>query len=113
MQVIITNHSEKRIKERTGLSKKQSDKLALNALEHGITHREAKGNLKKYLDKLFLSHGKANNMRVYNQKVFLFDRNTLITVINLPTNLVKIANDINKKKENLKESLEESPKDNQ
>lgn len=40
--VVMTNHSVKRTKERIGLSKKIADKNAQRALEYGITHSEAR-----------------------------------------------------------------------
>lgn len=40
--VVMTNHSVKRTKERIGLSKKIADKNAQRALEYGVTHSEAK-----------------------------------------------------------------------
>ena len=75
--VVMTNHSVKRTKERIGLSKKIADKNAQRALEYGITHSEAKGGLCRYLDKLYLSNGNANNVRVYHRYVYLFRGNTL------------------------------------
>lgn len=48
--VVMTNHSVKRTKERIGLSKKIADKNAQRALEYGVTHSEAKGGLCRYLD---------------------------------------------------------------
>lgn len=93
-QVKMTNHSIQRTKDRLGLSKKIADKNAQKALEFGITHSETKGNLKKFLDKLYLSERKANNMRIYNHNVYCFDNKTLITVINLPSNLCKVADKI-------------------
>lgn len=96
MEAIVTNHAKQRTKDRLGVSKKMADKMANKALEHGITHSMAKGNLKGYLDKLYLKHKTANNLRVYNRKVYLFDRGILITIINLPNNLIKIADKIQK-----------------
>lgn len=96
----MTNHSIQRTKERLGLSKKIADKNAEKALELGVTHAEARGNLKKFMDKLYLSCGKANNMRVYHHHVYCFQGQTLITVINLPNSLCKLADVIQKEKEN-------------
>lgn len=62
--VVMTNHSVKRTKERIGLSKKIADKNAQRALEYGVTHSEAKGGLCRYLDKLYLSNGNANNVAI-------------------------------------------------
>ena len=97
MEAIVTHHAKQRTKDRLGVSKKIADKIAKKALEHGITHAQATGRLKSYLDKLYLKHRRANNLRVYNRQVFLFTDNILITVINLPNNLIKIADKIQKK----------------
>lgn len=98
-EVVVTEHSVKRTKDRLGLSKKLADKNAQKALEFGITHSEAKSGLRKFLDKLYLSNGNANNVRVYHHHVYLFRGNTLITIINLPQNLCKLADQIQKQKD--------------
>lgn len=97
--VKVTNHAKQRTKDRLGLSKKIADKVALKALENGITHSMAKGNLKSYFDKLYLQYKTANNIRIYNRKVYLFRGNVLITVMNLPNNLISVADKIQKKHE--------------
>ena len=105
--MVVTKHGEKRIKERLGLSKKTAEKNAKKALELGLTHAETKSGLRKYLDKLYLSKGKANNMRVYHHFVYLFHNKTLLTIIALPHNLCKIADQLQQeKKSNLVEVQE-------
>ena len=96
MRAIVTNHAKERTKERLGLRKKVADKVANKALENGIKHSMAKGNLRKYFEKLYLTERKANNIRIYNRKVYLFKGTVLITVINLPNNLIKAADSIQK-----------------
>lgn len=98
-KAIVTDHAKQRTKDRLGVSKKIANKVASKALEHGITHASAKGNLKSYLDKLYLSHKTANNIRVYNRKIYIFDGHILITVLNLPNNLIKIADKLQKSRE--------------
>lgn len=93
---IVTNHAKQRTKERLGVRKKTADKIATKALNQGITHSMVKGNLKSYLDKLYLKERTANNLRIYNRKVYLFKDTVLVTVLNLPQNLVKTADKINK-----------------
>lgn len=93
-KAIVTNHAKQRTKDRLGLSKKIAVKVADKALKNGITHSEARGNLRNYLDKLYLTHKTANNLRIYNRKIYLFDNTVLITVINLPNNLIKAADKI-------------------
>ena len=96
--VVMKNHSVKRTKERIGLSKKIADKNAQRALEYGITHSEAKGGLCRYLDKLYLSNGNANNVRVYHRYVYLFRGNTLLTIIPLPNKFYALADKLQKQK---------------
>lgn len=84
---VTTNHSKKRIKERMGIPRKAIERQVKLALERGYSHSETKSNLKKYLDKIYLSHKIANNLKVYNNHIFLFNNNTLITVFKLPANL--------------------------
>lgn len=93
---IVTNHAKQRTKDRLGISKKLADKNANKALRDGLTHADTKGNLKSYLDKIYLKHRTANNLRIYNQKVYIFDESVLITVINLPYTLVKTADKLQK-----------------
>lgn len=84
MNLIITDHAQKRIRKRMGANKKTVSKLSDLAFKNGITHSETTGSLRRYCDRLYLSHRIPNNMRVYNQRVFLFKDNILITVVNLP-----------------------------
>lgn len=97
--VVMTKHSIKRTKDRVGLSKKIADKNAQKALEHGITHADAKSGLKRFLDKLYLSNGNANNVRVYHHYIYLFRDNRLITIISLPHKLHSVADQIQKQKD--------------
>lgn len=97
-----TRHSKNRTKERLGISKKLADKNAQKALERGITHSETKGGLSRYLDGLYLSHKAANNIRVYNRNVYLFNGTCLITIITLPQALCGVADKLQKDKENKK-----------
>ena len=83
----VTNHSKKRIKERVGIPKKSAERQAKLALERGFSHNETKGRLNKYLSKIYLSHNTGNNLKVYNNHVFLFHNDVLVTVLNLPSEL--------------------------
>lgn len=98
MEVNVTRHGEKRIRKRLGLKKKSADRIAEKALERGVTHAEAKGSLGSYMDSLFLSHGTANNMRIYNRAVYVFRNNVLITVLALPKRYIGLADKLQKQK---------------
>ena len=85
----LTKHSISRLKERCGVTKKNAPKVARRAYTKGIKHSQTTGNLHRYLDTLYLSQRNGTNMRIYGDSVFVFREDTLITVINLPNNLLK------------------------
>lgn len=89
-EVIITNHAFQRMSERMGLSKKSAIRVAEKVYNVGITHSETTGNLNKWVTRqYFISNKKANNIRLYGDKAFIFIDKVLITVIQIPHNLVK------------------------
>ena len=94
----ITNHARDRLKERCGLPKKALDRNARNALDKGISHSECVGSLKKYLDYLYLSHKNGNNIKIYNNHVYIFFVDRLVTVLTLPNTYKDALNKINKRK---------------
>ena len=87
----LTNHAKERMKERAGLDKNGSLNLATKALTEGLSHSDTQGQLRKYLDGLFLKHRNGNNIRIFAEKVFIFHNQTLITVFKLDKRLNKIA----------------------
>jgi len=97
--LIITKHGKIRTKDRCGLSKKISDKVADRAYKKGIKHSETVGSLKRYLDGIFLAKYNANNMRIYMEKVFLFHDNIFVSILNLPNKYKNTVKNINNKKE--------------
>jgi|SRR5574344_289837 hypothetical protein len=100
----ITNHAEKRMKKRMGAGKKDFEKIAQKAIDFGIKHSEVRGNLLQFVNKVFLSHHKGANIRIYQQKVFVFTKDfVLITVLPVPSNLINTVNKISKK---IKEDLQ-------
>lgn len=94
----VSQHSEIRLKERCGLNKSSMSRMSNKAYEQGITHSETTGSLKRWMDKLYLSYGKSNNTRLYGDKAYLFNGNYLITVIQIPNNLLPTALKIQRRK---------------
>lgn len=86
---ILTKHSISRLEQRCGVSKKNAPKVAKRAFRTGITHAETHGNLHRFLDTLYLSQKKGTNMRIYGNAVYVFKEDVLITVINIPKNLME------------------------
>ena len=97
MDAVATKHAAKRTKERVGLSKKLADKNAQKALECGIKHSEVKGSLSRYLDGIYLSNRRPNNMRIYQHNVYLFRDATLITILPLPPKYRRLADQLQSK----------------
>lgn len=83
----ITNHAAKRVRQRLGIPKRAVPDMVQRAYDSGIEHATARGRLKRYLDKLYLEHMNASNMRVFGMFIYLFRGQTLITVLPLPKNL--------------------------
>ena len=96
-----TKHSVKRSRERIGLNKKTVHKNAEKALNFGIGQADIKnGSLLKYLNYLYYkSHRKGAKIRIYNQFVYIFAKDTLITVFRLPQIYVQQADKIQRRKE--------------
>lgn len=89
----ITDHAEKRAKERCGWNAAALSRMADKALTDGVTHAQTRGKLNRFLSGLFLSHRTGNNNRVYGEHVYIFAGDVLITVIHLPRNMRQAARD--------------------
>lgn len=84
MEIVVTEHAEKRCRERLGLKRKAIQGVAETAFTNGKKHSDFSGSIKRYLDSEFLKRKTANNLRVWNGYVFLFHGQTLITAFILP-----------------------------
>ena len=93
----LTNHAKERINERCGLNKKSAKRLAIKALESGISHKDTVGSLNRYLTKLFFVNTNANNIKLYGEYIFVFADELLITVMCLPNEYKKEVNKIRKR----------------
>lgn len=91
----ITEHAYERAKERLSWNTKVLDKMAEKAYNEGIKHADTKGQLKKYVDKIWFKHKVCNNIRIYGENIFLFGNNRLITIYQLPNELRKHVKYIN------------------
>lgn len=85
----ISNHARQRMKERCGFSRNAQDRMAEKAFNEGITHKQTKGRLHKWVTSLFFKNCNANNIRLYGDNAYIFCGETLVTVIPIPSNLKK------------------------
>lgn len=85
---MLTRHGAARLAKRSGVGHKGVQKLATEALERGVPRDATKGNLRRYLDRLFFSHASAL-LLVYAENVYVFGGKDgpLITMYSLPGNL--------------------------
>ena len=106
--VYVTEHAKDRSRQRVGLPKRAGEKNAERAYLEGIKHSETSGSLKRFIDGLYLSKGKANNIRIYCGNVYLFVDQDLVTIISLPPKYRKTAEDIWRKRRRLADDSESS-----
>ena len=78
----VTNHAKRRMHSRIGITKGIAQKQAVKVLRNGIKHEETLGNLNRWMNAEFLRYRTANNMRYYAGKLYIFDGEVLITVLN-------------------------------
>lgn len=95
----ITKHAKIRIKERINIPKQSIDRTCLMVLEKGMSHKDATGRLRKYIDWLYFKYQKANNIKIYGEFTYLFYNQILITVIPLPSDYKNAVHKFFKKKE--------------
>ena len=88
-KVVLTKHAEERLKERNGLNKKSIERMATKALYEGIPHSRTNGRLHKWITSIYMKKKVATNIRLYGDKAYLFKGNVLITVLQIPPNLMK------------------------
>lgn len=89
-EVDITEHAYQRAKERLSLNNKALDRMAVKAYVEGIKHSDTTGKLNKYITGLWGKYKTANNIRIYGEVIFLFAKNRLITVYQIPNEFKKI-----------------------
>lgn len=85
----VTYHAEARVRERMGVPKRAVARMAERAFREGAKHSEYSGRMRRYLDQVYLKEHKTNQLRVYNQCLFLFADDVLLTAWQLPQELRK------------------------
>ncbi len=85
----VSKHAEDRLKERCGFNRKTYERMAQKAYDDGITHAQTKGRLNKWITSLYFRNKNANNIRLYGDKAYIFCDEVLVTVIQIPVDLMK------------------------
>jgi len=88
-QLKATHHAVERAKERFHWNKETLFRMMYLAFDKGFKHSDTKGTLKRFMDKLWLQHHNANNVRIYGENLYFFANRTLITLYRIDTKLTK------------------------
>lgn len=59
--------------------------MAEKAFNEGISHKQTKGRLNKWVTGLFFKNTKANNIRLLGNYAYIFAGEILVTVITIPS----------------------------
>jgi hypothetical protein len=100
MKVYVTKHAEKRLKERSGLGKKASRRLAEKVYFEGTHISDTKGKIRRRLNDTYAqTDNKDMTPRIHGDKIFIYGRQRdednkviavhLITVLQLKSWLTK------------------------
>lgn len=89
--MIITKHAQRRMRQRCGVGKNSVKRMAKKVYDFGMTHSDTTGNLKKWVDGLYFYNKSANQIRLYGDKAYIFHNQVLITVVQIPQNLVQFV----------------------
>lgn len=95
----ISQHSQKRMKERIGVPKKSHQRQLELAIGRGLRHNECKGNLFKWVNQHVPKSPEGSQFIIYNNNLFVIAKDgVLVTVLPLPASLQKLASKLQKKK---------------
>lgn len=88
--VNMTKHGAKRMRERNGLNMKSAVRMTNRVFQDGIRRENTKGRLRKWVDHVYYNGEKLPV--IYGDKCYVYSNdgsNLLITVLNIPANLMK------------------------
>lgn len=86
-----TKHGRDRLRKRNGLNHKSIDRIVEKVYRDGLQHGETTGRLNKWITKLYFSNKTADSIRIYGDKAYIFAGSLLITVLQVPNNLLDIV----------------------
>ena len=92
----IESHAYKRAKQRCGLNKGSFRKMVDKAVEANITHGKTKNHMFKWISKIVMDHKNRAKVLVYDKYILLTLGDNVISVYQLPNNLLPSSNYIKK-----------------
>lgn len=101
MKLIITNHARLRAKQRFNWRLESLKRMAIRSIKSGLDVTNANGKIQKYINNLAINHnGRANNVKIYGEQIYLFRDEVLLTVLHLPNELKSISRKTRGRKHN-------------
>jgi UDP-2,3-diacylglucosamine pyrophosphatase LpxH len=94
----VTSHARERMKERCKLKAKSTERIARIAYEKGLKPDDFSGSLHGYLVSLYEYNGKANNIKLYGDKIYIFCGDVLVTVYDTPKRFRNTVNNLMRKR---------------
>ena len=86
----ISKHAKDRSKERNGWNEKTTERMVQKILEKGITHKQVRGRLEKWMSGIYERYKKkGKDVRLYGDKAYVFVGTELLTVLQIPANITK------------------------
>ena len=84
--VIVTKHAEKRMRERLGIQKKSTQRIADRAYLSGKNYDAVTSKIRRWAKEVCSKHdnNELSGYRFFGDKMFIFDENVLITVLQIP-----------------------------
>lgn len=109
---MIIEHSSKRLKERMGVkSESKQENIVRNAYMRGKPITNYTGKDRKYLERLSQTSAAVLNnrdLRVYQDKIFIFDGDLCVTILQLPKKFgKKMYHGEKRQKEDCREAWDE------
>ena len=97
--MVVSNHAYQRSSERSGFSKKATNRIAERAFTQGLPAESTKGQLKKWADEVYnKSTNDLRSVMLYGDKAYLFSSDeVLITVLQIPAAYIKTMNQIKRR----------------
>ena len=90
MEVMLSKHAEKRLRERLNIGKKACIRIAQKAHDEGITMDGENGSLNKWLAytaRKGHDSDRFSKVKIYGEYAYIFNGNMLITVYELPNRI--------------------------
>lgn len=93
VDIIITNHANERIKERVGIkSQRAKEAYVMKAYYEGLREKDCSGASLKLIQRRKRDEFTDRDLVLYRDQIFVFDGHSLVTVLPVDYDYLKIMN---------------------